>query len=42
MAGGATDWATVAVLAQKSRPKDAAHGGMYSVWNLSDLAGAPP
>lgn len=32
-------WATVGVLTQKSKPKEAKGGRMFSVWTLADLSG---
>ncbi len=32
-------WATIAVLTEKSRPRQSASGQAYSMWKVSDLAG---
>jgi len=38
-AGG--PWATIAVLTEKSRPKQSSTGQAFSMWKVSDLAGDP-
>ena len=36
---GAGPWATIAVLTEKSRPRQSATGQTFSIWKVSDLAG---
>ena len=36
---GAGPWATIAVLTEKTRPRQSATGQTYSMWKVSDLAG---